>query len=420
MSVRSTSSASQKTQLGDKHKSSGWAWPRLVRAESPKSTTSTSEVSVTAHKNTNPNPASSSASAGRVEDMPPANQTPSPPPAVPRSTVDDRPQAALSKNDPVQEDDPPKKESPKTPGHFIELSSSRETSIPEGPSTPSSPKVFQWEAAKKPQVHEPTNAYKSERTSVAEAARRLELLDQASGSTKGQYPGAEPGVHSALPGVPLSLAQIMGLPRPGKDPQSSGAKVPHNDADVPALERLDESSRDEAHPSVPTAESTHTVEHNPISKPGAFLHDENIAAQPSELTYPVSNRHEVDDPAARDSPSHSSDDEVHQELSSQSHTELTQREGNDSIQLNQTADSGNGERISGSEQPHATHHPKLTVRTTETPVDEPHIPESEHHLPDLPQDEASAADSEPSAGKSGFLSILTFTVSPSVRDMLHI
>ena len=259
MSTRSTSSASQRPPLDDKQKSSGWAWPRLVRAEPHKSSASPAQISIDTDTTLGANPAHSSAPASQTEGIPSPGKTPKSapnPPTVSSPIRYDESDANTPRSVPSLEEKSRPKETPMALNHPTDSSSSQETITPDRTSTPSSPKAFQWEAAKRPQIHEPATAYKSQRTSVAEAARRLDSLDQASSPTIRRPSGPDQGFHSALPGVPQTLAQIMALPRAEKNPHSSSPEAFNEEARAPNSEQSEEALPGEAHSVVSSAHST--------------------------------------------------------------------------------------------------------------------------------------------------------------------
>ena len=359
--------------MGDKQNPSGWPWARHGRDLPQKSPPSTSETSAFADKSIDSKHAYPSILAGRADSKPPASNTRSTTPTLPESKVDNLSEAFPSPiSDPVQEDDLPHADSPRNLDHSRGSSSSRETIVEDRPSTPSSPKMFQWEAAKKPQVHEPIATYRSERTSVAEAARKF---DQTSNPNTGRYPAAEKGYHSALPGVPSTLAQIMALPRAGKEPQSSSYNPFSNEADIPALQGLEEPRHDEAHSSAPTMDSTYDNGHHPISEPRAFLHDGEEAVRKPELSSSAPISYETNDSAGQNFPSNLSAHELQREASPQSSHGLVHRETSDSSQPNPTASSNHdGEHESGSKQPPSESLLEPMLAAPEKTMDEPQTP----------------------------------------------
>ena len=327
MSTRSTSSATQRPQLGDKQKSSGWAWPRLVRAEAQKSSAST-QLSTDTDTRIDANPKPSSTPNSEFEGMPSASETPQAvqavqvvqavpnPSTTPPPIGADHSGTSSPKTLSLREDKSHPTETAKASSRFTDPSSSQETVILEGSSTPS-PKILQCEAAKKPQVHEPGAAYRSERTSVAEAARRLESMDQGSNPTTRRSPGSDQGLHSALPGVPFTLDQIMALPRPGKKYHSSGPDESNEEARPPVSLHRDIAARNESSP-LPSEVTGHDVDESTSILPksgatGGVAPSQNIGVEPSQ----GSSREDLHNPVEESHLSNSSDAEVQASVSEQ-------------------------------------------------------------------------------------------------------
>ena len=446
MSTRSTSSATQRPHLGEKQKSSGWAWPRLVRAEPQKSPASTARVSVDTDPRIDVDPALSLAHTSLVEGIPSPTKIPQAAEnlsAVSSPTRNEQSGTSNSTALTPQEDKSHPAETSKALNRFTDPSSSQETVVPEGPSTPSSPKIFQWDAAKKPQIHEPTTAYKSERTSVAEAARRLESLDQASHPTTGRSPGSDQGLHSALPGVPFTLAQVMASPRLEKNTHSFSPNASNEETHAPSSNQFEEAPHDKTHTSAPNAHSTHGNVDGPIPKACAFLHQHTSVSSEPGLPFSNLTRYDSNESAPKFLDTNASID-VAQHSNAGSSPNLASYEVNGSTPMLPDADiiegtahypdsrpepsrwlsheeSHNpveqnptshllhiGAQAAASEQTPVTESPEIHSLTAEKIICEPRDLESEYNPFEAAPDKAAAGQELPPAGKRDFFSIQVY------------